>query len=307
MRIRPSLRTISFLSAYIVLTCCGFSARAEDAKALLEQGKQALEANKFQAAIEAFDKVIELDPQMTEAYRERGWAKSRLIQEDQGFDDIEQAIKLDPKSGASYHTRALMTINLRHDYKAAILDLDTAIQLGPEDWKNFNVRGFCKLQLQQFEEAIPDLTKAIELNPKTGNPHQHRAECLYALGKYEQAVEDFEAGIAKEEKPDDRQYYLTAACHYVLQNYRKSIKYAKKAISRDNDDWMCFQLIGHCHYALKECQAAFANYDAMCKELPQDGKARHLRGLALWELDRIPEAQMSFAQAKALGYTGESK
>lgn len=51
-----------------------------------------------------------------------------------------------------------------HEYKQAILNLDTAIALQPKYAKAFN-RANAKEQLKRYPEAIEDYNKALELQP----------------------------------------------------------------------------------------------------------------------------------------------
>ena len=58
--------------------------------------------DKYEEAISLFDKSIELDPDFAYSYNNRGLAKIKLGQTDEGLQDINRSFKLDPNDSYGY-------------------------------------------------------------------------------------------------------------------------------------------------------------------------------------------------------------
>lgn len=77
------------------------------------------------------DEAIKLDPRCTEAYNNRGSAKSHLGKHEEAIKDYDQALESDPKTAVAYHSRGIAKIELgRH--KEAQKDFSEARRLNPD-------------------------------------------------------------------------------------------------------------------------------------------------------------------------------
>ncbi|KIS66363.1 uncharacterized protein UMAG_10205 [Mycosarcoma maydis] len=74
-------------------------AKAEQLKA---EGNKAMSAKDYGAAIEAYGKAIELNPNSPVYFSNRAAAFSQIGQHDSAIDDAKQASKIDPKFGKAY-------------------------------------------------------------------------------------------------------------------------------------------------------------------------------------------------------------
>ena len=89
-------------------------------------------------------------------------------------------------------------IKLFDEYKyfAAIKDLDKAIELNPQHYYPWGLRGQSKFYLGQYEEAIKDFDRAIELNSnKSVSLFYNRGSCKYKLNDYKGVIEDYSSCI----------------------------------------------------------------------------------------------------------------
>ncbi|EST07177.1 Tetratricopeptide TPR1 [Kalmanozyma brasiliensis GHG001] len=72
------------------------------AEQLKSEGNKAMSAKDYGAAIEAYGKAIELNPNSPVYFSNRAAAFSQIGQHDQAIDDARQASKIDPKFGKAY-------------------------------------------------------------------------------------------------------------------------------------------------------------------------------------------------------------
>ncbi|MDD3501011.1 MAG: tetratricopeptide repeat protein, partial [Candidatus Cloacimonetes bacterium] len=125
-------------------------------------------------------------------------------------------------------------------HEKAIEDCTKAIELNPDDYETYALRGTCYFNLKQYEHAVEDYTKAIELAPDDslyyGTLYNNRGTCYFELKQYEQAIEDYSKSI--ELAPDDSSAYSSRASSYSeLKQYEQAIDDYTKAIELDPDNY----------------------------------------------------------------------
>lgn len=125
-------------------------------------------------AVVAYDRAIDLDPKLVQAYIGRGEAYRRLGEWDKAIADAETAMRLDPGSfcldsgrfcpWGAYHQRAQARMVLG-DYEGAVADLSRVIELDPTVASAYLNRAVAHCNLKEFVEALADADRAIELDP----------------------------------------------------------------------------------------------------------------------------------------------
>jgi tetratricopeptide (TPR) repeat protein len=110
------------------------------ATAAFDQGVRHDQENKIDQAIERYDRAIALDPDLVQAYNNRGSDRRRKGNLDSAIADYGEVIRLLPDSEAGYFNRAV-TWQMKGDVEAALSDFATAISRG-------------HAQLQQLEQHL---------------------------------------------------------------------------------------------------------------------------------------------------------
>lgn len=179
----------------------------------------------YRAAIQAYNEAINLNPQYTYAYNNRGLAYSSLQQYEQAISDFDKAIAINPQLAEPYSNRGIVYENLQqynlaiaNFYKAttvnqqyaeayynlaniycsklqkleqAITEYNKAISINPQFIEAYNNRGLVYYNLKQYELAIADYNKAIAINPKLANAYYGRGSALWNLNRKQEAINDF--------------------------------------------------------------------------------------------------------------------
>ena len=123
---------------------------------------------KREDAVVAYDQALLLEPELAEAYNNRGAEKSDLSRYEDAIDDYDQAIQLKPNYVEAYYNRGIAKGNLgRHE--DAIDDYDQAIQLKPDLAIAYLNRGIAKGNLGQMNEARQNFEKARNLARAAGD------------------------------------------------------------------------------------------------------------------------------------------
>ncbi|MEQ9235725.1 tetratricopeptide repeat protein [Coleofasciculus sp. E2-BRE-01] len=128
------------------------------------QGNKFIEKQQYDDAIAAYDKAIQLNPNVYQAWYNRGLCLAELHQFKEAITSYQKAIKIKPDfyqawnslGNAFYHS---------HQYTEAITAYDHALQLEPnlaDTWYN---RACCRALQGYVDLAIDSLKQAIEINP----------------------------------------------------------------------------------------------------------------------------------------------
>jgi len=77
------------------------------------------------------------------------------------------------------------------NFNDAIIDLNKAIKLSPNNSKLYYIRGNTFFNIQQYSNAIADYDKAIEINEKYTDAYYNRANTYLLLDNIDKACSDF--------------------------------------------------------------------------------------------------------------------
>ncbi len=185
----------------------GFIASAESYKTADTYFYIALSYHKqeyYAKAIENYDAAIRLNPDLVEAYYNRGNAEDELGKYDAAIADYDAAIRLNPDYAKAYNNRGNVKYSLGK-YDAAIADYDEVIRLKPDLAEAYYNRGNAEGKLGKYDAAIADYDEAIRLKPDYAKAYNNRGNAEGKLGKYDAAIADYDEAIRL--KPDDAEAY----------------------------------------------------------------------------------------------------
>ena len=149
---------------------------------------QAYSEKDKQKAVELYTKAIELDPNFSDAYSNRGVLKNDLGDPEGAMKDYDKAIELDQNNAAAYNNRG----NLKkdsNDFEGAMIDYDKAIGLDQNSAITYCNRGNLKDDKGDSLGALKDYEKVIELEPNNAIVLNNRACILSDIGEYNKALD----------------------------------------------------------------------------------------------------------------------
>ena len=153
-------------------------------------------------AIEFFDKAIARDPHFALAYAYKSTAYTELaeagfvnpnIAYKRALEASQQALKLDPESGAAHCTMGYLKGVYEYDWKAAEQAFKQAIELAPSYSDSYVLYGRLLAGLGRFDEAIALQERAHELSPLAHR--MDRITTLLRAGRFEEAVPKAEEAV----------------------------------------------------------------------------------------------------------------
>ena len=103
----------------------------QTANAHYHSGLASLAMGNQEKAIEEFDQVLRIEPEMAKAYNGRGIARTQHGDLDRAIADYDQALRIEPKLAYVYANRGSAWLG-KKDHDKALADFNLALQLEPQ-------------------------------------------------------------------------------------------------------------------------------------------------------------------------------
>jgi tetratricopeptide (TPR) repeat protein len=222
------------------------------------QGKNPL------AAIELFDRAIELSPKNPAFFNNRGTALKDLKRLDEALASFSHALAIRPDYAEALNNRGVVLRDLKR-VDEALKNFNRALAIKPDYAEGLYNRGNALADLKRLDEAVASYARALAIKPDYAEALYNRGIALKDLKRLDEALASFIRVLAI--KPD----YADA-----LNN--------RGIVLKD----------------LERVDEALASYDRALAIKPDYPEALYNRGNALTELKRLDEALASFDRAIAL-------
>ena len=191
----------------------------------------------YQEAVKHSTNVIQQNPDIAEAYSERGLAYLSMGALDDALADFNRAIELDQRSAEAYKGRSAV-YRSKGDFDNALADSNKAIRLYPNDSQGYQERGRVHLYKNNFDNAIADFSKAIALGRKAPELYNILGSAYFSKGDFDNAIANLNEAIRLD--PEFAETYYTRGLAYdgkgelnrAIEDYTKAI-----ALKPDNADF----------------------------------------------------------------------
>lgn len=210
-------------------------------------------------AVEYYTAAIEMDPNYSEYYNERGSLYLRLGRLQEAQADYLRAIELSPpyfevfaNLGQCYrlmgampeaigaysraldiepkHLLALLGRAKAHEElgqsEAAVADYTAALAQDPTQWEAVASRGVLYYEAGNLEASLADFDRALALKPDHPDLYHNRATIFVDLKRYDQAEKDVEAALQLNPPEED-----ALALRQLLETIRHAAVAEKGAVS----------------------------------------------------------------------------
>jgi len=183
-------------------------------EAYLDRGASKANLGQNEGAISDYQKAEELGLNTSVLYSNWGIAYYKLKQTEKALNYLEKAIKIDPKNGNAYRWRGDIKYD-KNDNEGAEIDYTKAIAFNPVA-SNYSARGLAYYYLKDYKKAIANMDTAIQLNPNVSQYYFDRGDAYDMIDDFDGACRDWQ--IAKEkgyEVPDYKIKRCTPQIIYV--------------------------------------------------------------------------------------------
>ncbi len=143
-------------------------------------------------AINAYQKVIELDPAYVEAYNNLGIIYQDLGDFDKALKLYQTSIEINPRYEKAYNNLGIVLF-LNERYEESKEAFQNALGINPNNIESYINLGILYKKQGQFEKAIEYYQKAFTINPLHGETH-------YNIGLLYEQLENFKLAIGHYQK-----------------------------------------------------------------------------------------------------------
>jgi len=137
---------------------------AEYKDAYYGKGEVEIALKKNNDALESFTKIIELDPENTQAYLTRSFVYA--MEETRDFqkakEDLDKVIELDENNLEALQARALVNYELKNKLDA-YKDIEQVILIAPDEYVSYGIKAYFEVSDYKFISAIKDYNKFKKL------------------------------------------------------------------------------------------------------------------------------------------------
>jgi tetratricopeptide (TPR) repeat protein len=226
--------------------------------ALATNNRNAAYQSKYEEAIKACDKAIEINTQDSNAWLNKGdylLAIGNLTEAEKAYD---KAIKINPQDSYAWLSKGTCLVAMCN-YTEAIKIFDKVIEIDPHRLDVWVDKGVCFAKLGNYTEAINDYDKAIEINSQNSDAWFNKGLALGYLDNYEEAIKAFDKVIESDSQNSDA-WYNKGRSLECLGNYEEAIKAFDKVIESDSQD-------SYAWYNKGTCLAHLGSYEEAVKAL----------------------------------------
>ena len=155
--------------------------------------KRAVESKNFEEGLYYLDKALEIKPEISGIWNERGIALMNLGRHKEAITSYDRALAIKPDWVTTWHNRGAALGHLGC-YEEALVSFDRALALTPDAdiWYN---RGIVLGELGRYEEALVSYDHALILAPDLVITHHNRGSVLGHLGLYEEALASYDQAL----------------------------------------------------------------------------------------------------------------
>ncbi len=174
--------------------------------------------------------------------------QSQLLNE--AVDDYSEAIARDPNMAEAYVNRGYVR-NDQQDAEQAAQDFNTALKINPNNGIAHLGLAFSDLQLHQPKQALDNVEQAQKLMGESGAVHLVKATAYRQQRLLGSAEKEYRAALKY--APDDLHLQLALAdTLYDMRRYRESIDALNQALSLSPDDPLIYAQMAHAYAQLHD-------------------------------------------------------
>ena len=198
----------------IIISIASFSQEDGDvlSKEYMEKGKKHFELERYDEALQYFEKVILNDQNHLKAQIYRAQCMAFKGYYAKALEDLEYISKKNPEVAELRMTKGYIYSSLNEPWKA-IKEFSKAIEIEPRNADYYYDRGCTFDDVEIADIAIQNYTSAINIDANVPDYFYNRGLAYEKIGRYTDAVTDYTKVI--EMTPEDPAAFLSRAIAYI--------------------------------------------------------------------------------------------
>jgi len=250
---------------------------------------------RYDEALQAYNRAIEIDPQLAAAWNNKGIILEGQGKYDEAIKAYDEVIRLDPNLAEAWHNKGV-AFGKQSKYDEAIQAYDEAIRLNPNYANAWYNKGAALGKQGKYDEAIKAYDEVIRLDPNYAEPWNNKGNALYAQGKYDEAIKAYDEAIRLD--PNLAEAWHNKGVALGKQSkYDEAIKAYDEAIRLNPNYANAWYNKGNALYNLGKYDEAIKAYDEAIRLDPNHAKAWYGKGIALGKQGKYDEAIKCYDEA----------
>lgn len=268
------------------------------ALALLSLKNQIGSEKSFEKALEAFNAVLEVNPENSVAWQYKGNIFLYLDQPEEALEAFEKSLDFDPDNIHSRYFKGF-TFGYLNMPEQALREFGDVLERNAEHPGALYYSGLVFNQLSKHEEALKVFTKVAELYPENLRALYYRGVVLSALERNEEALEAYEKVLmlepshvgALEEK---------AKAYFSLDKMKEALISCNKALELEPSSAEAWEIKGNILESMEKKEEALEAFEKSLILEPGNLKNRIKKGKLLGCLENYYGAFEIFASSLQL-------
>jgi len=275
------------------------AASSTDAASRARQAVAALRSERTEDAIRLYNAALATDglpnDQRALLHIDRGVARARLGQPRAALEDFNRAIQLVPEGATAYNNRGTVLLEIGATAEA-IRDFDRALLLAPTYAAALSNRAAAQVKLGNHRAALGDYSRAIGLLQTDGASFAGRGRVHLAQGRPHAALRDLGRALAVAPRfaPALR---ARAEAYLALERYKDAIDDLGRVLEIDRDNIEVILLRGYAAIAARDIPAALRDFQQAVTLDPKSNAAIEAHGFTQAKAQRYEEALNDLSRA----------
>jgi tetratricopeptide (TPR) repeat protein len=157
-------------------------------------GVQFYNQREFSKAIQAYQKVLELDPTYVEAYNNLGIIYQTIGDVDRAFGAYQKSTEINPRYEKGYNNLGILLF-LKGRYEEALRSFQTVLAVNPNNIETHINLGILFKKKGEWEKAIESYQKALAMSPFHKETHYNIALLYEQMENLELAISHYQQFI----------------------------------------------------------------------------------------------------------------
>jgi|GEM_PF-3029890 len=266
--------------------------------AWMAKGDVLCDMKKYSEAVGAYKNAIEINPRNGTLWVAKGDALAALGRYNESIRAYDSATEIDPGISAAWNNKGSALSDIGR-YEDAVEAYNKAIEAEPKNANAENYKGWALFKLGRLNESVKAYDNAVKLNPNYSSAYNNKGIALEDLGRYYEAIQAYDMAIkinpAWDWPLDNKGWLLTD-----MARPEEAIKEFDKAIELNQTDADPLDGKGFALSQLGRYEEAINLYDRAIKLDPRMADAWENKAVALKKLGRVAEAEAASAMARKL-------
>jgi tetratricopeptide (TPR) repeat protein len=279
------------------------SDRTDDTAILILRARAHILLKNYPSARQALKSALAREPLNPAAHLYAGVVMARSQDTDGALAGFNRAIELDSTLVEAYKERARVFLELKETVRAAV-DLTAAADLDPSDDEVFPLRGLTLMKRLLYDAAVDDFTRALGNLPGEPRILYDRAVAYLSKDEPKPALEDLNA-LLKAKPNAAKAISLRGVSHFLLGNVSQAREDFDKAVTAGPTDPQIRNNRGFFHYKVGNYKAAQKDFETALKLDPGYVNASYNLKLTTERDALVSSASEDSARSEAAVQSGE--